>query len=241
MSNEIKSRLEINIKSWEDQGCRCKNFSGGIAENKIDKLIRLKDIDGKKGIVSFYFSVFGNKDSDGDILQKGAFKKTIAENFSRMKHLLDHDRTIAPGVLKEIHEDDYGTYAVSQLMPTIIGKDTLIMYEYGAITEHSMGFGVLQEHYDEMQKANIITEVKLWEVSSLQTWGANPMTKVNYVKEEDVDLMIANLETILKSSAISDEKGKELEATLKVWLKARAEKPVKKSVNWGEVLRDLQN
>ena len=37
------------------------------------------DISEKDGIVSGYFSSFGNKDSDGDIIERGAFKKTIKE------------------------------------------------------------------------------------------------------------------------------------------------------------------
>ena len=33
------------------------------------------DIDEKAGIVKGYGSIFGNKDSDNDIIEKGAYKK----------------------------------------------------------------------------------------------------------------------------------------------------------------------
>lgn len=35
----------------------------------------IKDIDEKSGIVTGYFSIFGNKDSDNDVITKGAYKK----------------------------------------------------------------------------------------------------------------------------------------------------------------------
>ena len=38
------------------------------------------DADMKAGIVKGYASVFNNIDSDGDIIKKGAYKKTIQEN-----------------------------------------------------------------------------------------------------------------------------------------------------------------
>ena len=75
----------------------------------------VKDVDAKQGIVTGYFSVFGNKDSDGDVIVPGAFKKTLMENGpesegKRIKHLLQHDvdRPLSkPNVLKET---SYGHY-----------------------------------------------------------------------------------------------------------------------------------
>ena len=45
------------------------------------------DADEKMGIVEGYGSVFGNVDSDGDIITKGAYRKTITENGNRVKYL----------------------------------------------------------------------------------------------------------------------------------------------------------
>ena len=49
-----------------------------LTKNVLDGAI--KDVDVQTGIVTGYFSVFGNLDSDGDIVLPGAFKKTIKEN-----------------------------------------------------------------------------------------------------------------------------------------------------------------
>ena len=101
-SKEQLSQLELNIKALEKDGIKVKHMSGYHSK---DGVIQLKDIDYKNGIVSFYHSSFDDeKDSDGDIIQKGSFAKTIRENFQRMKHLYNHDRTLAPGVVKEVAE-----------------------------------------------------------------------------------------------------------------------------------------
>lgn len=208
MSKEI-SELELNIKYLQSQGIRVKNAahvgsSGGST-------LQLKDFDTNKGIVSFYFSNFNSKDSDNDIIKPGAFTKTIQENRKRIKHLKNHNMTQAPGTIIDIAEDSVGAYAVSQLVKSTLGRDTLLEYEGGVITEHSMGFQVIKEQFDQFSGANIIQEVKLWEVSSLTAWGANENTPVIGVKsEEEILKQLQSIESLLKSSNLSDERAKEL-------------------------------
>lgn len=241
-NKEQLSQLELNIKALEKDGIKVKHMSGYSGYHSKDGIIQLKDIDYKNAIVSFYHSSFDDeKDSDGDIIQKGSFAKTIRENFARMKHLYNHDRTLAPGVVKEVAEDNKGCYTVSQLVPTTLGKDVLVEYEYKVITEHSMGYGVDKQHYDKSRDANIITEIKLWEVSSLTAWGANKNTPV---KSQDVENLIMNIEKLLRSSNISDERGKELELKLVELLKVSKSTPLppkKKAINWGAIMEDLHN
>lgn len=175
----------------------------------------LKDFDQSKGIVTFYFSVFGNKDSDGDIIEQGAFKKTIKENKARIKHFKNHDPHQTPGKVLEIQEDEKGAFAVSQLAKTTLGKDTLIEYEEGIITEHSMGFNVIKEKYDESEMANKIKEIRLWEVSSLNAWGANSKTNTVGVKSaNEVIQLIQKLNKALTNTHISNEGGERLQEEL---------------------------
>ena len=54
---------------------------------KTSPIGELKDIDEKSGIVKGYGSIFGNIDSDGDIISKGAYTKTIKENGDRVYFL----------------------------------------------------------------------------------------------------------------------------------------------------------
>ena len=56
----------------------------------------IKGADEKKGIVEGYASIFGNIDSDKDMIMPGAFSKTITERGPgsakpRIKHLWQHN------------------------------------------------------------------------------------------------------------------------------------------------------
>lgn len=190
----------------------------------------VKDIDTKKGVVSGYFSAFGNLDSDGDIIEKGAYDRTIRErgpksNQPRIKHLKNHDSRQAPGRLTELSEDGFGLFFVSQLARsgkdfTTLARDTLIEYDAGIITEHSVGFETITERTEN--ENNVITEIRLWEGSSLSAWGANSNTPATGVKDQKDDLIkyFKYLEKALKIGEFSDQKLKELEIHFKALQKA---------------------
>jgi len=166
----------------------------------------VKDVDTVKGIVTGYFSAFGNKDSDGDIIQFGAYTKSINENFPRIKHLLDHDRTKAVGKLQILKQDSFGLYYESKAGRHTLGQDFLKMAEDGIITEHSVGIQAIKEHKSKEENANIITEVRLLEGSSLQTWGSNQFTPLMGIKSEtDLMALFDTLEKALKNGTYSDE------------------------------------
>lgn len=173
--------------------------------------IELKDFDQNKGLVTFYFAAFGNRDSDNDIIEQGAYKKTIEENKARLKHFKNHNPLEVPGVVTRIEEDTQGAFATSQLAKTTLGRDTLIEYEAGIITEHSQGFNTINEEFDTMEGVNRIKEIRLWEVSSLTHWGANENTPTVDVKSlSDPIKMFESLNYILHKSQISDERGEKL-------------------------------
>lgn len=188
---------------------------------------KIADLDTKKGLVKAYFNAFGNIDSDNDMIKRGAHAKTIKERgpggTGRIKHFKQHDSWQVPGVIKEMGEDSFGGYFVSQLAPTVLGKDTLIEYEMGIITEHSFGFEIIKsEHIEDMEIGNyqLITETKIWEVSSLTAWGANANTPTVSVKSDKE--VFEQIEKILKQGNLSDEtleKAEQLYKTLRAVVK----------------------
>ena len=204
---ELKlSDLEANIKAVERSGMKVKNIS--LSDDNPDHAMffKLKDLDEKKNIVTFYFSAFGNKDSDGDIIVKGAFKKTFKEQRERIKHLKNHDTTMCIGKILELHEDDHGAYAVSQLVDTVAGKDAMVEYRNGIITEHSCGFQPVQHNYDKASSATLIKEIKLWEITSLSAWGANPRTPMIDIKSnKQLEQLMESIDKVLKNETVSDE------------------------------------
>lgn len=166
----------------------------------------VKDVDTKQGIVTGYFSIFGNVDSDGDIITPGAFKKSVQENGPgsarpRILHLYQHDpwKVIAkPHILEE---DSKGLYFESKISQTSIGSDVLKLYEDGVLTEHSIGFQIIKSEDDKEQGVTKLTELKLWEGSTV-SWGANMealATGVKALDKESWGLLVGKLESMNKA------------------------------------------
>ncbi len=168
-------------------------------------LLSVKDVDDTKGVVKFYAASFDDKkDSDGDIIHPGTFKKTLSENGNRLKHLYNHYKTI--GVVQDAKEDSKGLLITSKLSKSTAGQDALTEYKEGIITEHSIGFKPVVEAYDDDTNTNHIKEVKLWEVSSLDKWGANENTPTVGVKSyKDLVQTLKSIDHILHNTNISDE------------------------------------
>jgi Escherichia/Staphylococcus phage prohead protease len=189
----------------------------------VEQSIAFKDVDGKKGIVTGYFSAFNNVDGDGDIIRKGAFARTIQANGPksakpRIKHLMNHNTSEPLGVLTELKEDATGLYYESRLGTHTLGQDFVKMVESGLITEHSIGFSTIKRNqlqdYDGYKKNPEggwfeLTELKLWEGSSLTAWGANSMTPITGMKSEadvaKVNTRIDLLCKALRSGTFTDE------------------------------------
>lgn len=148
-----------------------KDFSGG-----------LKDIDTKGRVVTGYLSSFGNKDFHGDVIEKGAFKKTIAERKEQIFFLNQHDWKMPLNKFNVIQEDEKGLYFESMPLPdTSYANDVIKLYEAGVLKEHSIGFHTLKDEYNENEDTRYIKEVKLFE-GSVVTLGANPNTPFTGLK-----------------------------------------------------------
>lgn len=184
--------------------------------------LAVKDIDEKQGIVTGYFAHFNSKDSDGDIIKPGAFLKTIQENGPasakpRIKHLLNHDVSKPLGKLTDLKEDTTGLYYESQVGTHSLGQDFIKMIESGLISEHSIGFKTIKE--DSQKDANYMTELKLWEGSSLSGWGANmntPLTGLKSIEKADIaSKRIDLLVKALRSGTFTDDTFELIEIELK--------------------------
>lgn len=169
-----------------------------------------KDIDSKQGIVSGYFASFNTVDSDNDVFVPGAFTKSINESFNRVKHLLDHDTRKAVGKIQVLKQDAAGLYYESKVGSHAVGQDFLKMAESGIITEHSVGFQIPKNKTEIKNGVRLINEVRLFEGSSLQTWGANENTPLIGVKSmfadaAKVEQRIKGLESFCRNSDATDE------------------------------------
>lgn len=177
--------------------------------------LQLKDIDTSTGIVAGYFASFGNVDSDGDVFVKGAFKKSIQERGPmsqgnrKIAHLRDHKTSMPIGLIKELAEDEKGLAYVSQMSKTRYAQDTLTLMQEGILREHSVGFLPVQGKTINKGEYNEITEVKLFEGSTLM-FGANeetPVTMKAMTQEEENTILkeIDHFSKLLRKGELMDE------------------------------------
>src|SRR4029077_2300361 len=68
------------------------------------------------GTFEGYCSVFGNVDSDGEVIDKGAFKRTIDHQKGVVPILWQHERKEPVGWNAEAEEDDHGLKIKGRLM-----------------------------------------------------------------------------------------------------------------------------
>lgn len=171
----------------------------------------VKDIDMSARTLVQAYTRYDVKDSDGDFGRKGMFNKTWAENFVRIKHLLNHDTTKPLGKIESLWEDQDFAYYKSKIGTHQLGNDFLEMADSGLITEASYGYQVTRS--SKLKDGRELQEVKLWEVSALTAWGANQYTNIvsltkNMTKDERIDkfaVRIKALERFTKSASSTDE------------------------------------
>ena len=181
-------------------------------QTQVGELI---DADEKAGIVKGYGSIFGNVDSDGDIINKGAYRKTVEENGSRVKYLYQHDMDKPLGKMRELYEDEKGLVFEAEIPKTQLGKDVIELMRSGVITENSVGIiPVKKEMVDGHRHLN---EVRLFEISAV-TLAANDQAMILDVKgnvsREKVLKRYDNIAKLLRKGDISDELGYALESEI---------------------------
>lgn len=182
---------------------------------KASPMGEIADIDEKMGIVKGYGSYFGNKDSDNDVIAKGAYQKTIKENGERVRYLYQHDMTQPIGKMKELYEDEKGLMFVAEIPKTTLGMDVLELIKGGVITENSVGILPIQKQMKDDYRE--ITEVKLYEISAV-TLAANDQAKILDVKG-NIDYQklykrFDSLAKIIRKGDISDEMGYAIESEI---------------------------
>lgn len=175
----------------------------------------ISDIDEKNSVVKGYGSYFDNKDSDNDIIRRGAYQKTIQENGHRVKYLYQHNMMQPIGKMKELYEDDKGLVFVAEVPKTSLGKDVIELMKAGVITENSVG--ILPINKEDKGEYREIQEVKLFEISAV-TLAANDQAKIMDVKGsqmiDDVYKRYDNLCKLVRKGNISDEMGYAIESEI---------------------------
>jgi HK97 family phage prohead protease len=183
-------------------------------ESKMLPLGEVKFASGATGMrFEGYGAYFGNVDSYGDVIAKGAFSQTLKDAKKSGVYpamLLQHgnwlggDDNMPVGVWDKMSEDDKGLVVEGVLADTQRGKDayTLLKMEpRPAITGLSIGFRVKEMVLGTKPKEprRTLTAVELFEVS-LVTFPANDKARVTGVKSFNARDLEAALRSELKLS-----------------------------------------
>lgn len=196
--------------------------------NEMMKSLRYQtkanDVD-EKGIVTIAVNGIGIEDSQKDISMPGSFNKTLVEDMPRMRHFLNHDPTQLLGVPLSGKEEDGNLVMVSQLnLKKQIGRDVLEDYklyaENGRTLEHSIGVQAMKRDNADKRK---VRQWKMFEFSTLTSWGSNPQTFLVDIKSATADRVRDAIEFIRKAMngrGYSDERLKSYNMQLDLLLKS---------------------
>jgi hypothetical protein len=160
----------------------------------------VKELDEETGIFEGYAATFSNvPDSYGDIIDKGAFKKSLNETGNRVKILWNHSTMEPIGIPLEMSEDSKGLYFKGKLSLGVQrAKEVLSLMKDGVINEMSIGYDTITEKMDGTIRH--LKEIKLWDISPV-TFAANPEAVITGVK--------CDFEELLKSGRVLSAQNKD--------------------------------
>lgn len=166
---------------------------------KADKLFdcptefkALPDKDGQRRVEG-YASIFGNVDSYGDVVVKGAFKKTIKERVPKglVPFVADHGYEAHKllGIIDKASEDDNGLYYEAGISKAPSADDYYIKMAEGILHQSSFGFRTIgqkepkgdAELIDGKVVYRYLTEVMLLDIAPV-VMAANERARITQVK-----------------------------------------------------------
>lgn len=146
--------------------------------------------DAGTGSIEGYASTWVKKpDSYGDVVRKGAFAKTLEEDWNGGKgipflwaHQMDNLKSFIGTA--DADEDDYGLHFVATFDDTEEAQRVRGLYKDGRLRKFSFAFDVLENGLITLEdgtKANELRELKLFEISAV-TVPANDTAEVVDIK-----------------------------------------------------------
>ena len=179
-----------------------------------------KDVD-DAGMIEGYASIFGNVDSYGEIVEPGAFVKSLeksAKTGRKIKMLWQHDPHQPIGVWDELAEDTKGLRVRGRLLidQSPKAREAHGLLQAGALDGLSIGYRTIKAAPKE-GKAGILSllELDLLE-NSVVTFAANERARVEVVKSIlDAGLMptVREFEGLLRDAGFSKAKAAALAAS----------------------------
>lgn len=151
-----------------------------------------------------YASLFGVPDQGGDVVQKGAYAKSLAslaKSGRQVKMLWQHDPLSPIGVWDDVYEDDRGLYVKGRLLDGVQkAQEAATLIEAGALDGLSIGYRTVQSVAQKSEGRRLV-ELDLWEVS-LVTFPMLPTARIA-AKSQEAHEDISELAALFKSASAS--------------------------------------
>lgn len=142
----------------------------------------VKKVNEDNNIFTFegYASTFGNVDLGDDIIVRGAFSSSLANN-SQVPILWQHQMIEPIGISIELYEDDKGLFVKGNLPKedTLVSGRIIPQMKVGSIREMSIGY--FTKDSDMEKGIRLLKEIELFEIS-LVTKAMNPQALVSGFK-----------------------------------------------------------
>jgi len=127
-------------------------------------------------------STYSNRDLQDDVVEQGAFTKSLLEKNGEFPLLWQHDLRTPVGIVKA-RDSARGLEVSGELvLETEKGREAYALLKKGVVRGLSIGFDLLKKTYRDGVRH--LQEIRLHEVS-LVTIGANPLAQVVAVKAAD--------------------------------------------------------
>lgn len=138
----------------------------------------------ENGTFSGYASVFGEVDLGKDVIERGAFQRSLNERGAGgIRMLYQHDPREPIGAWTLIREDARGLYVEGKLAPDVSrAKEVHSLMKTGALDGLSIGFQTLRAGKQDGDGVRHILEADLWEISVV-TFPMLPTARVCDVKQ----------------------------------------------------------
>ena len=135
------------------------------------------------GTFSGYASLFGKADLAGDVVEPGAFSRSIRRRGAAgIRMLFQHDPAEPIGTWLDIAEDERGLLVRGRLTPGVgRAREVLELMRGGALDGLSIGFRTVRARKDAKAGLRRIVEADLWEISVV-TFPMLPGARVESVK-----------------------------------------------------------
>lgn len=220
-------RLGICHSQWDEKSLEITPEPSGTVdevkhmERKTLKF-EVKLVDEEQGIIEGYAATFSDKpDSYGDIIDPGAFTKTLKENADQIVSLWNHD-TNEPIGMPELRQDKVGLFTRIKLVRGVQrAEEVLLLAKAKVIKRMSIGYETIkQESKDSVRH---LKEVRLFDVSPV-TFAANVEAMITGVKsetdrvdkiEEEIKLLkdaLLKTETVVGAERLTPKVEEDLEA-----------------------------